>query len=123
MKIKFTSLTFLFCGTFVALILHVLSLSAVDMPLPKMEIDLSQPGVKVSPAFYGLMTEEINHAYDGGLYAELIQNRKTRTVPCIGHLERLLNSPWPPLSAKSPLPDLDFFWLFVYKVTEQGQVF
>ena len=24
---------------------------------------------------YGLMTEEINHAYDGGLYAELIQNR------------------------------------------------
>ncbi len=25
--------------------------------------------------FYGLMTEEINHSYDGGLYAELIQNR------------------------------------------------
>ena len=24
---------------------------------------------------YGLMTEEINHAYDGGLYAELIRNR------------------------------------------------
>jgi len=24
---------------------------------------------------YGLMTEEINHSYDGGLYAELIQNR------------------------------------------------
>jgi alpha-N-arabinofuranosidase len=29
----------------------------------------------VSPTFYGLMTEEINHSYDGGLYAELIQNR------------------------------------------------
>jgi alpha-N-arabinofuranosidase len=25
--------------------------------------------------FYGLMTEEINHSYDGGLYAELIRNR------------------------------------------------
>ena len=25
--------------------------------------------------FYGLMTEEINHSYDGGLFAELIQNR------------------------------------------------
>ena len=24
---------------------------------------------------YGLMTEEINHSYDGGLYAELIRNR------------------------------------------------
>ncbi len=24
---------------------------------------------------YGLMTEEINHSYDGGLYAELIPNR------------------------------------------------
>ena len=24
---------------------------------------------------YGLMTEEINHSYDGGLYAELVQNR------------------------------------------------
>lgn len=26
------------------------------------------------PAFAGLMTGEINHSYDGGLYAELIQN-------------------------------------------------
>ncbi len=29
----------------------------------------------VSPMLYGLMTEEINHSYDGGLYAELVQNR------------------------------------------------
>jgi alpha-N-arabinofuranosidase len=34
-----------------------------------------QPGPKLSPNFYGLMTEEINYAYDGGLYAELIRNR------------------------------------------------
>ncbi|MGH7997729.1 MAG: alpha-L-arabinofuranosidase C-terminal domain-containing protein, partial [Opitutaceae bacterium] len=27
---------------------------------------------------YGLMTEEINHSYDGGLYAELIRNRTFR---------------------------------------------
>jgi alpha-L-arabinofuranosidase len=33
------------------------------------------PGATINPNFYGLMTEEINHAYDGGLYAELIQNR------------------------------------------------
>jgi alpha-L-arabinofuranosidase len=42
---------------------------------PTITIDLSTPAGKVSPLLYGLMTEEINHAYDGGLYAELIQNR------------------------------------------------
>jgi alpha-N-arabinofuranosidase len=34
---------------------------------------------KVSPTLYGLMTEEINHSYDGGLYAELIRNGVFRT--------------------------------------------
>ncbi len=29
----------------------------------------------ISPMFYGLMTEEINYSYDGGLYAELLRNR------------------------------------------------
>lgn len=29
----------------------------------------------VNPSFYGLSLEEVNHALDGGLYAELIQNR------------------------------------------------
>src|SRR5664279_3010628 len=38
-------------------------------------VDAGHPAGKVSPLFYGIMTEEINHAYDGGLYAELIQNR------------------------------------------------
>ena len=38
-------------------------------------VNVDQPGVKISPMFYGMMTEEINHAYDGGLYAELIRNR------------------------------------------------
>jgi len=36
---------------------------------------------KVSPTLYGLMTEEINHAYDGGLYAELIRNRAMQHDP------------------------------------------
>jgi alpha-N-arabinofuranosidase len=38
-------------------------------------VDASRPAGKVSPKLYGLMTEEINHSYDGGLYAELIRNR------------------------------------------------
>jgi alpha-N-arabinofuranosidase len=42
---------------------------------PSLTIDASHPSGKVSPRLYGLMTEEINHSYDGGLYAELIRNR------------------------------------------------
>ena len=42
---------------------------------PTITIDASAPAGKVSPLLYGLMTEEINHSYDGGLYAELIRNR------------------------------------------------
>jgi hypothetical protein len=30
---------------------------------------------KVSPTLYGLMTEEINYSYEGGLYGELVQDR------------------------------------------------
>ena len=32
----------------------------------------------VSPTLYGLMTEEINHSYEGGLYAQLISNNTFR---------------------------------------------
>ena len=42
---------------------------------PTIAIDATSSGGKVSPLLYGLMTEEINHAYDGGLYAELVRNR------------------------------------------------
>ncbi len=42
---------------------------------PILNLDFTKPGATVSPMLYGLMTEEINHAYDGGLYPELIRNR------------------------------------------------
>src|SRR5882672_3330971 len=42
---------------------------------PSLTIDAGYAVGKVSPRLYGLMTEEINHSYDGGLYAELIRNR------------------------------------------------
>jgi alpha-N-arabinofuranosidase len=44
----------------------------------KLTIDTAKILHPVSPTLYGLMTEEINHAFDGGLYAELIQNRTFR---------------------------------------------
>lgn len=42
-------------------------------------VDLGRPKAPVSPTLYGLMTEEINYSYDGGLYAELIRNRTFRS--------------------------------------------
>ncbi len=38
-------------------------------------IDLAQKGAAVSPEMYGVFFEEINHAGEGGLYGELLQNR------------------------------------------------
>src|SRR5882762_11473703 len=42
---------------------------------PVLQIDAGKVTGKVSPMLYGLMTEEINFAYEGGLYGELIRNR------------------------------------------------
>jgi len=53
----------------------VLGVTAARASGPAVTIDTGSPSGKVSPLFYGLMTEEINHAYDGGLYAELVRNR------------------------------------------------
>jgi len=39
------------------------------------DVDAAQKGVKVSPTLYGIFFEDINHAADGGLYAELVSNR------------------------------------------------
>jgi alpha-N-arabinofuranosidase len=44
----------------------------------KLSIDPAEIVHPVSPMLYGLMTEEINHSYEGGLYAELISNRTFR---------------------------------------------
>ncbi len=49
-----------------------LSLSAQTTSL---SIQVDHPIAKVSPMLYGLMTEEINYSYDGGLYAELVRDR------------------------------------------------
>lgn len=38
-------------------------------------VDASQKGPEISETHYGIFYEDINHAADGGLYAELIRNR------------------------------------------------
>ena len=41
----------------------------------QLTVQYNKPLHSVSPTLYGLMTEAINHSYDGGLYAELIRDR------------------------------------------------
>ena len=41
----------------------------------KLTVRADRPGVKISPMLYGIFFEEINRAGDGGIYAEMLQNR------------------------------------------------
>src|SRR5579884_282533 len=56
-------------------LLAALSAAATCRADDAMVIHTDRPTIRISPTLYGMMTEEINHSYDGGLYAELIQNR------------------------------------------------
>jgi len=46
----------------------------------QLKIDTSKIVSPVSPTLYGMMTEEINHAFDGGLYAEILSNPTFRPI-------------------------------------------
>lgn len=60
----------------IAAALAAVSVTAARADVPAtLDVDVNKPGVTIPATFFGLMTEEINHAYDGGLFAELIQNR------------------------------------------------
>jgi alpha-N-arabinofuranosidase len=60
---------------FAGFLICAVALVASSLAAPTVTVDATRPAGKVSPKLYGLMTEEINHCYDGGLYAELIRNR------------------------------------------------
>ena len=64
-----------------ALSILALPVATPAEPAWQLTVHVDQPGPRINPGFYGLMTEEINHAYDGGLYAELIHNRVFQDDP------------------------------------------
>jgi alpha-N-arabinofuranosidase len=66
-------------------------------------VKVNEPGAKISPMLYGLMTEEINHSYDGGLYGELIQNRIFKDTPPVPR-GRGRGPATAPASAPAPVP-------------------
>ncbi len=54
----------------------LMSLTGLAFAAPaSIRVQFDKPGVRVSPLLYGIFFEEINRAGDGGLYAEMVQNR------------------------------------------------
>lgn len=47
----------------------------VETTTPLLSVDVANPAHAVSPILPGLMFEDINHSGEGGIYAELVQNR------------------------------------------------
>jgi len=56
------------------------AVSAFSQPAKSavLNIQVDKPLHSVSPMLYGMMTEEINYSYDGGLYPEMVRNRVMR---------------------------------------------
>jgi hypothetical protein len=59
-------------------------------------VDLAQPGKAISPDLFDVFFEDINYSADGGLYAELVQNRSFEYQIT----ERL---DWTPMTAWEPV--------------------
>lgn len=51
------------------------AMTAMAQDSAKLTVHLDKPTINVSPNLYGIFFEEINHAGDGGIYAELLNNR------------------------------------------------
>ncbi len=68
-----------FCA--VAVLPFSVSFTSLGQTPARLTLQLDSPGASVSPSLYGLMTEEINYSYDGGLYGELIRNRIFKDNP------------------------------------------
>jgi alpha-L-arabinofuranosidase len=59
----------------------------------RLTIDLAKTGAPVSPTLYGLMVEEINYSFDGGIYGELVRNRSFQNHATHPAYWSVVNSP------------------------------
>ncbi|HUA67789.1 MAG TPA: alpha-L-arabinofuranosidase C-terminal domain-containing protein [Candidatus Saccharimonadales bacterium] len=76
--------------------------------IPVLQIDAGKVTGQVSPTLYGLMTEEINYSYEGGLYGELIRNRSFMANPLWPIYWDVVGNPTVALDKNQPLnPTLD----------------
>lgn len=88
-----------------ASLLFALPLFSALPPAATATIDLAAPPRAISPDLFGIFFEDLNYAADGGLYAELIQNRSFE-------YNATEQSAWGPLS----------FWTLVKSGDGTGQL-
>jgi len=91
----------------------------------RITVDVDKPGHAVPSTLHGLFFEDINYGADGGLYAELVQNRSFEDreplyswseVASAGALGRLTVESESPLNANN----LHFLRIYVTETGEQG---
>ena len=63
------------CFLIISLLIQRFEVEAQNAKNTIISINANEKVGDITPQFYGLMTEEINYSYDGGLYGELIRNR------------------------------------------------
>lgn len=56
------------------LLAAMLGMNALTLQAQQLTLRLDKAETEVSPMLYGLMTEEINYSYEGGLYTQLVPN-------------------------------------------------
>ena len=82
----------------------------------KIEIDMASKGADIPESLFGIFFEEINHAGDGGIYAELIQNRGFEDSQIPEGYSVKGDRIYPPASCRNhltgnhPHPDMSFRW-------------
>ena len=52
--------------------------AALGANAQQLTLQLDEAQKAVSPTLYGIMTEEINYSYEGGLYAQLLRDPSFR---------------------------------------------
>ncbi len=85
-------------------------------------VQANHPTHAISPLLYGLMTEEINYSYDGGLYAELIRNRifADNPPPPVRNRKAMATQPAVTEFPPSPAPDQPLYWSLLAAGTAQA---
>ena len=81
--------------------------------LPVIQIRADTVTAKIPPTFYGLMTEEINYSYEGGLYGELIRNRTFKADALPQPIKPDIYDPAKYYPAKYPANSVPKFWTSV----------
>jgi alpha-L-arabinofuranosidase len=103
---KLMAFTFIFAGA-------TMCFAQTAAPTPVIQIDAGKVVTKMPPTFYGLMTEEINYSYEGGLYGELIRNRTFKADAIQQNLRADAYDPAKYYPASYPADTAPKFWTSV----------